>query len=296
MKRGVVIFLLYAFMVLSLSFVAYAAIALFVSTDTERNLMAENRTFRRMYSQMLEKESLLKDEVAYLQTRDAEVYRDLFSSRAPYFDPSDNISGSFDSDTIPETRLERYAESKVDALSEKKWAIERNFLDIFKALSAKKTVIPPMRAPLDNLSYAQVGASVGEKINPAYKVRVRHNGLDFPVAQGTEVKAAGNGVVTYVAHSNTDDGNVVEITHAGGFVTRYAHLGSIRVSRSRFVRAGDVIGTVGMSGASYAPHLHYEIIRNGIVRDPVDYLFGTFGPDDYAGALLVSSHTEQSMD
>lgn len=296
MKRKLIIFLLYAITVLSLSVVSYAVISMFVNTDVEKALRAENRTFRATYPQLLERERLLKDVLTSLQLRDESVYRDIFSSQAPFFNPADNLSGSFDSDTIPEIRLEEYSAGKTTALAERSRKIERNFLEIFTALSGKNGVNPPMRAPLDNLSYAQVGASVGEKINPAYKVKVRHNGLDFPVAQGTEVKATGNGVVTYVAHSNTDDGNVVEITHAGGYVTRYAHLGNIRVSRARFVRTGDSIGTVGMSGASYAPHLHYEILKNGLVQDPVDYLFGTFGPEDYTGALFVSSHTEQSMD
>ena len=88
----------------------------------------------------------------------------------------------------------------------------------------------------------------------------------------------------------------MEIKHAGGYTTHYAHLDNVYVLKGQKVRRGQKIGTVGMTGKSYAPHLHFEVLRDGVHMDPVNYIFASVGPDEYANMLYMSVNTMQSMD
>ena len=113
---------------------------------------------------------------------------------------------------------------------------------------------------------------------------------------GNDVLAAADGTVISVSKSRKGPGNVVEIDHGNGYRTRYAHLQDMNVRKGRTVRTGDVIGHVGMSGLSYAPHLHYEVWRDTVLCDPVNYFFGSVDPEEYASMFIVSVVTGQSLD
>ena len=120
--------------------------------------------------------------------------------------------------------------------------------------------------------------------------------MDIIASAGEPVRSAADGVVSDVVRSRKGLGNVVTITHEGGYVTRYAHLADIEVRKGRFVRRGTRIGYVGISGNSFAPHLHYEVLRDTVVLDPVNYFFGSLSVDDYVNMLVMSVTTGQSMD
>lgn len=142
----------------------------------------------------------------------------------------------------------------------------------------------------------KVGASIGQKINPFYKVMSQHNGVDLVAGQGTPVLAAGNGIVEDVIRSGKGLGNIVKIAHDDGFVTVYAHLEDIVVRKGERVTAGRKIANVGISGNSFAPHLHYEVYKDGKVMDPVNYFFASFTPAEYAKVAYMAATTGQSMD
>ena len=88
----------------------------------------------------------------------------------------------------------------------------------------------------------------------------------------------------------------IKISHAGGYETVYAHMESLNVHAGQRVRAGDRIGAVGMSGQAFAPHLHYEVRRNGAGMDPVGFFFASVSPTEYVNMLYMSVNTLQSMD
>ena len=137
---------------------------------------------------------------------------------------------------------------------------------------------------------------MGTKHNPLYKVDLRHDGIDLVAPQGSVVRAAADGVVRNVTRSNKGLGNIVEVDHRNGYVTRYALLGDVSVSQGRTVKVGQKIGTVGVSSTTFAPHLHYEVRRNGTILDPVNFLFASLSPDEYAKMLYMAVSTRQSMD
>ncbi len=89
---------------------------------------------------------------------------------------------------------------------------------------------------------------------------------------------------------------MVEIDHGNGYVTRYAHLADIEVRKGRKEKKGTRIGYVGISGNSFAPHLHYEVYRDTVAMDPVNHLFASVTPEEYVNILVMSVVTGQSMD
>jgi murein DD-endopeptidase MepM/ murein hydrolase activator NlpD len=174
--------------------------------------------------------------------------------------------------------------------------VEENFRIIEEITSTRGYDMPPMTNPLKNYSVAQTGASTGSRINPFYKVQVQHNGLDMIAHSGEPVYASADGVVRDVTRSRKGLGNVVEIDHGNGYVTRYAHLADIEVRKGRRLKRGDRIGYVGVSGNSFAPHLHYEVLRDTLVLDPVNHMFASVTPEEYINMLVMSVSTGQSMD
>ena len=173
--------------------------------------------------------------------------------------------------------------------------IDSNFKEVFSDAASSRT-LPPMLVPVPDLKFAQVGASVGKKMDPFYKVLTMHNGIDLIAGQGTPVLATADGVVLEVKRSGKGPGNIVEIGHDGGYRTLYAHLQDIVVRKGERVKAGRKIANVGMSGNSFAPHLHYEVHRDSLVLDPVNFFFASFSPEDYMKAAYMAATTGQSLD
>lgn len=280
----------------SLAILYYAIFAAFISTDSEKKLIKENRLMKEAYPQMLEQQKLIGDAIASLEIKDERIYDDIFHAQVPSMDPvaqSDLIQGS---DTIPDRKMHEYIAMKTASAEASAGRVEENFRRIFTASKLSYGSDIPMRLPLDDISYAQVGASVGQKVNPYFKVPAEHRGIDLIATQGNPVYATAAGVVADVTRSNKGDGNVVTIEHEGGYRTRYAHLGEISVSKGQRVKGGAKVGTVGLSGNAFAPHLHYEIARDTVTVDPVHYFFSSLSPDQYASFLYMATNTGQSLD
>ena len=281
---------------LSMAVLYYVIFALVFSTDEEKRLRTENKAYESELPELEEKERLLSDVVEGLRIKDDRIYEEIFHASAPNVDPISAIDILSGLDTIPDRELVRATEARLEKLEARAGSIEENFMEIARYLKNDTIVIPPMALPLEKFSFAQTGASTGDKVNPFYKVKIRHNGLDMISASGEPVHASADGVVTEITRSRKGLGNVVTIDHGNGYKTRYAHLADIAVSRGRMVKKGVRIGDVGVSGNSFAPHLHYEVLKDSLVLDPVSQFFASVGPEEYVNMLIMSSMTGQSMD
>lgn len=281
---------------LSLTIVAYVVFSLVASTDLERRLRRENKAYAAAFPILEEKEQLVGDVISGLQLKDNAVYGQVFSTDAPNVDPISSLDFLFASDTVPVSKLDRYAFEKVSDIERKADRVEANFRRILMTVSREGYVMPPMSLPLKDISYPQVGASRGSKLNPFYKAYVPHNGIDLIAPQGAPVYAAADGEVTAADHSTKGQGNVVRMIHSGGYETVYAHLSEISVSKGQKIKKGKKIGSVGMSGTAFAPHLHYEVRRDSLILNPIGYIFATVDPDEYANMYFMSINTIQSMD
>lgn len=142
-------------------------------------------------------------------------------------------------------------------------ATMRRWSDVTVAMSKL-----PLGAPL---AERRMTSSFGRRLDPFHRKHAVHAGIDYVSSANAPVMATGGGVVTY-ADRNGRYGKLVEIDHGQGFVTRYAHLADIAVTVGQEVERGTRVGTVGSTGRSTAPHLHYELRIGGQPSDPSNYI------------------------
>lgn len=281
---------------ISLAIVYYILFALVFSTEEERALKQENRLYEQEYPEMASKEALLADVVEGLKVKDDRIYEEIFNTSAPNMDQFSSLEFLMALDSIPDTDIVSHSAGRLDKLEVSAGRVEENFKRVMEAISASDFVMPPMSNPLKDFTFAQTGASTGDKINPFYKVPMKHNGLDLIAPAGDPVYAVADGTVKEIIRSRKGLGNVVVIDHGNGYVTRYAHLADIETRKGRKVRRGARLGYVGVSGNSFAPHLHYEVLRDTLVLDPVNHFFASVTPEEYMNMLIMSVTTGQSMD
>jgi murein DD-endopeptidase MepM/ murein hydrolase activator NlpD len=132
------------------------------------------------------------------------------------------------------------------------------------------------------------------RMHPILKIRKLHKGMDFTAPRGTPIYASGNGKI-YRAQRSSTFGKVVYIDHGYGYKSIYAHMSKMVVRRGQQVRRGDIIGYVGSTGLSVAPHLHYEVHKNGKALNPISFYYGDLTPEEFL-AIQQSSEEGQSFD
>ncbi len=136
----------------------------------------------------------------------------------------------------------------------------------------------------------------GMRIHPIHKVRKMHTGIDFTAPKGTAIQSTGDGVVERVEKIRTGYGHNVIIDHGFGYKTLYGHMSRIDVKKGQKVKKGEAIGLVGSTGSSTAPHLHYEIIKDGRRVNPIDYCLDGLSPKEYDELKNLAETANQSLD
>jgi len=131
----------------------------------------------------------------------------------------------------------------------------------------------PIQSPISVHEITKISSDYGVRTHPIYNIRRFHNGIDFVAPQGSNILSTADGIVINIKNSNHGYGNQIVIEHGNGYETRYAHLSEIQVTIGQKVRVGQIIGTLGNSGLTTGPHLHYEIINN---KNQIDPMFFTY--------------------
>jgi len=164
--------------------------------------------------------------------------------------------------------LLRTAASKprLDPVAQSFWSIPR-----FSSLSFPG--YDPAMVPSMWPVRGQITGGFGLRMDPLNGEDSVHRGIDISAPSGTEVQATGDGVVLW-AGFEAGYGNEILVDHGGGVITKYGHLHTIDVVVQQEVTKGQIIGTVGMTGRSTGPHLHYEVLLNHVAVNPVKYLGG----------------------
>lgn len=279
----------------ALSIVLSGIAALVMSSPEDKALKREIAMYEAAYPELKADVDLEDKVIQNLIRRDGAIYSGLFMSEAPSADAITAADLIADSDSLSDNFYLNYSAGKAERLMKMASQVDSTFAEIFRMLEQNPDSIPPLSLPLKDMSYAQTGASTGEKQNPFYKKTVQHQGLDIVAPKGTIVWCTAPGVVTKVENARDGLGLAVTIRHKGGFVTRYGQLGDTFVEEGRKVKLGDAVGRVGVM-PGFAPHLHYEVLHRGTVLDPVNHFFASISPDDYARMLYISVSTYQSMD
>ena len=163
---------------------------------------------------------------------------------------------------------------------------------------ASRMVAVPSFPPIPNFDATKLVSGYGIRINPFHKGKYHHDGVDLAAPRGSEVLAAGPGTIVAVVYSDllAGFGNYVDIDHGRGYVTHYANLGDITAWYGQRVTKGQPIGRVGISGGSVAPHVHYEVIKDGKNVDPLKFLMHGLRADQYDLIRDAGQKQNQSLD
>jgi len=168
-------------------------------------------------------------------------------------------------------------------------AVEQN-TDIFTLVESRlfearlAALMVPSTAPVEG----EVGSGFGFRHDPITGRAALHTGLDFPADIGTPIRAAAGGVVVS-AEWHAQYGQVLEISHGGGLTTLYAHTSRIRVKVGDIVKRGQWVAEVGNTGRSTGPHLHFEVLVEGVPQNPARFLAGGRPPPVAAAAVTVAA-------
>ena len=237
-----------------------------------------------------------------IQKRDDNIYRTIFeadpiptSIRKQGFGGINRykeLEGFSNSKIIIETS------SKIDQLTKQLYLQSKSFDEIIDLTKDKLSMLASIPAiqPVSNKNLKRMASGYGYRIHPIYKTRKLHTGMDFSAKIGTEIYATGNGKISKVRRSKKGYGNYVEINHGYGYKTLYAHMSKSIVKKGQKVKRGEVIGYVGNTGTSVAPHLHYEVHKNGKKIDPVNFYYNDLSTEEYSKMLEISSQNNQSFD
>ena len=187
---------------------------------------------------------------------------------------------------------------RLDILT-KELVIQSKSLDEIELLAKNNesllTAIPAIQ-PVNSSDLKRMASGYGYRIDPFTKKRTMHWGMDFSAKTGTPIYATGDGRIARADARAVGFGNHVRIDHGFGYVSIYAHMDKIVVRRGNRVKRGDLIGYVGNTGRSVAPHLHYEIVKDGKKINPINFYSGSLSPIEFEELVNQASQENQSLD
>ncbi|GAA5219734.1 M23 family metallopeptidase [Membranihabitans marinus] len=136
----------------------------------------------------------------------------------------------------------------------------------------------------------------GMRLHPIHKIAKMHEGIDFTAPSGTKIQATGNGTVIRVEKRSTGYGYNVMIDHGYDYKTLYAHMKEIYVKKGQKVKKGELLGLIGDTGSSTAPHLHYEVRYKDKAVNPIQFVMDGLSPEEYDQLVKMASESNKSLD
>lgn len=284
------------------SIISYLVFPIFIDTPEVRKLRRENQELLDNFDLINGRIDILRAVLEDLQKRDDNIYRTIFEAEPVHasireagmggVDRYSYLEGLSNSDVIIETT------QKLDKLSKKAYIQSKSFDEITALAKRKDDMVRSIPAimPISNKDLTRVASSFGMRIHPFYKVLKMHTGMDFTAPTGTDIYSTGDGMVAKIEYAQRGYGYNVMIDHGFGYETLYAHMSQIIVRPGQKIKRGTVIGYVGNTGTSVAPHLHYEVWRNGSQVNPINYYFNDLTPDEYDRLIEIASQPTQSFD
>ncbi len=278
----------------------------FVPSPFERAQAREIQQLELQHIAMNDQVEKMAKVLDNIQDRDANVHRVVFG-----MDPVDNQiwnggqGGSEKYDFITNYKstgeLLQSTQQKADKLK-RQLAIQSESLDNLEAeatLREEKLAAMPAIKPIreDKLKRnIRALSGFGMRMHPIFKRKKMHRGMDFTCPKGTDIQATGAGTIHKIIKKKSGYGTHVIIEHGYGYQSLYAHMGSVAVKKGDKVTRGQIIGTVGNTGTSTAPHLHYEVIHNGKKVNPINYCMDGLSAKEYQALVDAASKINQSFD
>lgn len=288
----------YMFVSLLLAVLYYVIFSSFIYTGEEELMKKQNNLKKAELKKMEKKMDNLDIVLIDLKRRDREIYKGIFKSEPPDFLLQGYNSKIFEQiDSSDDESLVIFTTHKIDTTLIRSQSVDQSFVDFKKKYKgSEKLKYIPSITPIRSFSLTQTGAGVGRKIHPFYKTPAIHSGIDILAPLGSNVCVTADGIVSEVSKSEKGRGNMVVVSHGEFYKTVYAHMGEVFVRKSQVVKRGSVIGRVGNSGLSFAPHLHYEVHLKGEPVEPVNYFFTDLTPSQTKEVYYTALNTGQSLD
>jgi murein DD-endopeptidase MepM/ murein hydrolase activator NlpD len=274
----------------------------FFDSPKEKILNREIKQLSTQYNVVQNKLNQVELVLDDIQHRDDNIYRIIFEAdpipksirKAGYggVNRYKDLTGYNNSELIISTA------NKIDQITKQLYIQSKSFDEITELAKNKKDMLAAIPAiqPVSNKDLSRMASGYGYRIHPIYKTKKLHAGMDFSAKTGTPIYATGDGKIIKVKRSRRGHGNHVIIDHGFGYKTLYAHMSKYTVKRGQKVNRGDIIGYVGNTGMSTAPHLHYEVHKNGKKINPVNFYYNDLTPEQYEKMLEISSQNNQSFD
>ncbi len=290
---------------LSLAIVMVVIFLNFYESPRSKNLKRENQRLLTQYELMSHDLDRIETVLEDLQERDDNIYRVIFESepipasiRKAGFGGTNKYSHL---ENLNNSELIIETARKLDVVAKEAYIQSKSYDEVLKMALNKEKMLSSIPAimPVANEDLKRTASGWGYRIHPIYKVRKFHYGMDFTAPTGTPIYATGDGEVTEIKgskRSHSGYGLVIKIDHGFGYETLYAHMNGFNVRKGQKVKRGDIIGFVGNTGGSTAPHLHYEVHRNGSAVNPQYYYFKDLTPQEYERMIAISSNIGQTLD
>jgi len=274
----------------------------FFDSPKEKMLKRELDKLKLEYELMDKNLIQLSAVLENIKDRDDNIYRVIFEA-----DPIPNsirkagiggvnrykeLEGYDNSDLLVSTS------KKIDQISKQLYIQSKSFDEVIEMALKKSDMMASIPAiqPVKNNELKRIASGYGRRIDPYYKKPKFHYGVDFSAPKGTPIYATGDGTISKVKKSRRGFGNHVVINHGYGYESLYAHMSKYTVRRGQKIKRGDVIGYVGSTGKSTAPHLHYEVHKDGKKINPAYYFHNDLSPEEFDRMLELSSQENQSFD
>ncbi len=274
----------------------------YVETPREKALKRELANMELQYELLNRKMDQAETVLDQLADRDNNLYRVYFEANPI---PESQRKAGFggvnryqELEGFDNSKLVINAHKRIDILT-KQIVVQSRSLDEIAQLAENKekllAAIPAIQ-PVRNEDLTRMASGYGYRTDPFTKARKFHWGMDFTAPRGTPVYASGDGVVSRADNTASGYGNHIRIEHGFGYESLYAHLYKYNVRQGQKVKRGDLIGFVGSTGRSEAPHLHYEIFKDGEKINPINFYYGNLTPEEFAVLLEKSQQENQSLD
>ncbi len=272
----------------------------FFDSPKEKMLRREIDQYQLNYQVVNDKLDMLSSVLEDLQHRDDQIYRVIFEAepmsavqRDAAFGGTDRYEQfeGFNNSAVITATMQR-----IDKISRQLYVQSVSFDEVFNMAKDKADMLASIPAimPIERGTQRLV-SGYGMRIHPIYKTLRMHAGVDFTAPTGTPVYSPGNGVVKTVERSRHGYGMMVIVDHGYGYTTLYAHLSRFNVRKGQTITRGEIIGYVGNTGVSTAPHLHYEVRKNDRTVNPVNYFFNDLSPKEFEYIIEVASRVNQSL-
>jgi murein DD-endopeptidase MepM/ murein hydrolase activator NlpD len=292
--------ILFSFLgVILIAFIGFIGFSQIITSPSERAQQRELENLKFHYELINKRLEESASILSQLQERDNNIYRSYFEANPI---PEEQRKAGFGGvnryknlDGFDNSNLIKNLTKEVDILS-KQMVVQSKSLDEIVALAKEKEVMLasiPAILPIKKGDF-YVASGYKMRMHPILKINKFHKGMDFTAPKGTPVYASGNGEI-YRAQRSSTFGKVIYIDHGYGYKTIYAHLSKMVVKRGQPIKRGDLIGYVGNTGLSVAPHLHYEVHKNDVALNPINFYYGNLTLEEFAN-LQQTSEESQSYD